>query len=170
MISENEALQLIKNGSKYNHAIMVSQIMEELARTLGENAEEWKIVGLLHDLDHDETRDAPHQHGIVASEKLKGRLPEHCIHAIRAHDNRTGLKAESKLDKALVASDSLANLIEKMDKTANELSVTTLRVELESVSLRKTWFKNNVWQCEEFGVRLDDFLRLGLNFMKEKRA
>ncbi len=170
MISENEALQLIKNSSKYNHAIMASQIMEELARTLGENADEWKIVGLLHDLDHDETRDAPHQHGIVASEKLKGRLPEHCIHAIRAHDNRTGLKAESKLDKALVASDSLANLIEKMDKTASELSVTTLRVELESVSLKKTWFKNNIWQCEEFGVRLDDFLRLGLNFMKEKRA
>lgn len=170
MISENEALQPIKNSSKYNHAIMASQIMEELARTLGENADEWKIVGLLHDLDHDETRDAPHQHGIVASEKLKGRLPEHCIHAIRAHDNRTGLKAESKLDNALVASDSLANLIEKMDKTASELNVTTLRVELESVSLKKTWFKNNIWQCEEFGVRLDDFLRLGLNSMKEKRA
>jgi hypothetical protein len=39
MISENEALQLIKNGSKYNHAIMVSQIMEEIAHMLGENAE-----------------------------------------------------------------------------------------------------------------------------------
>jgi putative nucleotidyltransferase with HDIG domain len=131
MISENEAFQLIKNSSKYNHAIMASQIMEELARMLGENAEEWKIVGLLHDLDHDETRDAPHQHGIVASEKLKGRLPDHCIHAIRSHDNRTGLKAESKLDKALVASDSLANPIEKMDKTSSELSVTTLRAELK---------------------------------------
>jgi len=60
MISENEALQLIKNSSKYNHnhAIMASQIMEELARTLGENADKWKIVGLLHDLGHDETRDA----------------------------------------------------------------------------------------------------------------
>jgi putative nucleotidyltransferase with HDIG domain len=56
MISENEAFQLIKNSSKYNHAIMASQIMEELARMLGENAEEWKIVGLLHDLGHDETR------------------------------------------------------------------------------------------------------------------
>jgi predicted hydrolase (HD superfamily) len=40
MISENEAFQLIKNSSKYNHAIMASQIMEELARMLGENAEE----------------------------------------------------------------------------------------------------------------------------------
>jgi len=85
------------------------------------------------------------------------------------HDNRTGLKAESKLDKALIASDSLANLIEKTDKTANELNVMTLHAELKNVSLRKTWFKNNIWQCEEFGVRLDDFLRLGLNSMKEKR-
>jgi len=91
--------------------------MEELARMLGENAEEWKIVGLLHDLDHDETRDALHEHGIVAAEKLKGKLPEHCIHAIRAHDSGTGLKTESKLDKALIASDSLANLIERTDRT-----------------------------------------------------
>ena len=70
----------------------------------------------------------------------------------------------------MVASDSLANLIEKMDETASELSVTTLRAELKNVSLRKTWFKNNIWQCEEFGVKLDDFLRLGLIFMKEKKA
>ncbi len=170
MISENEAFQLIEKSSKYNHAIMVSQIMEELVRMLGENVEEWKIVGLLHDLDHDETRDAPHEHGIVAAEKLKGKLPEHCIHAIRAHDNRTGLKTESKLDKALIASDSLANLIERTDRTVNELNCMTLRAELESVSLKKYWFKNNIWQCEEFGVKLDDLLRLGLIFMKEKKA
>ena len=170
MISENEALQLIRNSGKRKHVIVVSQIMEELACRLGENAEEWKIVGLLHDLDHDETRDAPHQHGIVAAERLKGKLPEHCIHAIRAHDNRTGLKAESKLDKAVIAIDSLANLVEKTDKTANELDVTTFRAELEKVSLKKPWFKNNIWQCEEFGVRLDDFLRLGLNCMKEKKV
>lgn len=170
MISENDALQLIKNSGKYDHAIMVSLIMEELARMLGENAEEWKIVGLLHDLDYDETRNVPHQHGIVAAEKLKGKLPEHCIHAIRAHDNRTGLKAESKLDKALIASDSLANIVEKTGKTASELSVTALRAEVESVSLKETWYRNNIWQCKDFGVRLDDFLRLGLDCMKEKKA
>lgn len=170
MISENDALQLIKNSGKYDHAIMVSLIMEELARMLGENAEEWKIVGLLHDLDYDETRNVPHQHGIVAAEKLKGKLPEHCIHAIRAHDNRTGLKAESKLDKALIASDSLANIVEKTGKTASELSVTALHAEVESVSLKETWYRNNIWRCKDFGVRLDDFLRLGLDCMKEKKA
>jgi len=46
----------------------------------------------------------------------------------------------------------------------------TLRAELESASLKKYWFKNNIWQCEEFGVKLGDFLRLGLIFMKEKKT
>ena len=169
MISESEALQLIRNKGKHGHAIVVSKIMEELARVLGENVEEWKIVGLLHDLDYDETRNDPHKHGTVAAEKLKRKLPEHCIHAIKAHDSRTGLKAESKLDKALIASDSLANLIEKMDKTSDDLNVTILRAELKKVSLKKTWFRNNIWQCREFGVRLDDFLRLGLKYIKENK-
>jgi len=40
MISENEALQLIRNSGKRKHVIVVSQIMEELACRLGENAEE----------------------------------------------------------------------------------------------------------------------------------
>jgi putative nucleotidyltransferase with HDIG domain len=53
MISEDEAVQLIKNTSKYSHALIVSVIMAEMAEKLNENVKLWKVVGLLHDLDYD---------------------------------------------------------------------------------------------------------------------
>jgi predicted hydrolase (HD superfamily) len=80
------------------------------------------------------------------------------------------VKAESRLDKALIASDSLANIVERIGKTARDLNVTTLSAEVENISSKEPWYRNNIWQCEDFGVRLDDFLRLGLDYMKEKWA
>jgi predicted hydrolase (HD superfamily) len=46
MISENEAIQIVKNTSKYAHALMVSAIMAEVAKELKEDLKLWKIVGL----------------------------------------------------------------------------------------------------------------------------
>jgi hypothetical protein len=49
MISREEALRLIKKTSKYSHALVVSGIIRELAKKLGEDEKKWEIVGLLHD-------------------------------------------------------------------------------------------------------------------------
>lgn|GEM_PF-3657806 len=45
--------------------------------------------------------------------ELKDKLPEKAVYAIKAHDYRTGFKPESMLDKALIAADSAAILMEK---------------------------------------------------------
>ena len=66
MISEEEAIQLIKNTSKYAHALLVSAIMAEMAEELKEDTRLWKIVGLLHDIDYDEVKGDMQKHGIVA--------------------------------------------------------------------------------------------------------
>jgi len=169
MISQEEALKLVRNTSRYAHALMVSRMMKELARVFGEDENEWVLVGLLHDLDYDEVKNDMRKHGVAAAEKLKERLPENCIHAIKAHDYRTGIKAKSKLDSALIATDSLASLIEKMGKTAKELTAEKLQAELESISVNRPWYKSNVLKCEEIGLRMDDFLRLCLNSLKERK-
>jgi putative nucleotidyltransferase with HDIG domain len=119
MISEDEAIQLIKNTSKYSHALLVSAIMVEIAKKLNEDVGLWEIVGLLHDIDYDEVKGNMQRHGIVATEKLKGRIPNDAIHAIKAHDHRTEFKPKSRLDKALIAADSMAALIEKLGKQKN---------------------------------------------------
>jgi len=170
MISKDEALRLVKGTSKYSHALMVSCMMRELARELKENEEEWMMVGLLHDLDYDRVKNDMKLHGVVAAEMLKGKLPEECLYAIKAHDYRSGIKPKSKLDKALIATDSLASLIEKMAMEAEKLNVEKLRVELENISAVSPWYKCNVLKCEEIGLKIDEFLQLCLNSIKKEKC
>ena len=68
---------------------------------------------MLHDLDYDEVREDMRKHGVAAAEKLMGKLPEEAIHAIKANDYRTGFKPKRRLDKALIAADSAAVLMDK---------------------------------------------------------
>jgi putative nucleotidyltransferase with HDIG domain len=69
MIPEEEAFRLIRKTSKYVHALTVACMMGELANTLGENGREWRLAGLLHDLDYDEIRNDMRKHGVAATEK-----------------------------------------------------------------------------------------------------
>jgi len=159
MISKEEALRLIKESSKYSHALIVSSVMRRLARGLGEDEEKWEIVGLLHDLDYDRVKDNMTKHGIVTSETLRGRLSEDCLYAIKSHDYRTGYKPKSKLDKALIIADTLASIIEKVEKS-RELSVEKIKEEIERVSDKQPWYKDNLGKIRELGLKIDEVLQL----------
>jgi hypothetical protein len=170
MISKDEALKLVKGTSKYSHALMVSCMMKELAKALNENEVEWMLVGLLHDLDYDMVKNDMKMHGVVAAKMLEAKLPEKCLYAIKTHDYRSGFEPKGKLDKALIATDSLASLIEKMGMEAEKLNVEKLRVELENVSAVSPWYKCNVLKCEEIGLKIDEFLQLCLNSIKKEKC
>ena len=167
MISENEAIQLVKSTSKYAHALMVSAMMAEVAKELEEDLKLWKIVGLLHDIDYDEVGGDMRKHGVVAAEKLKGVLPEEAVYSIKAHDYRTGFEPKSKLDKALIAADSATVLIEKMRGTGKELTAKTLLAEITNTSAAAPWHRNNTMKCAEIGLSLDKFLKICLNAMEQ---
>lgn len=162
VISWDEALCLVRNTSRYDHVLMVSAIMEKLARKLGESVQEWGLVGLLHDLDYDEIGGDMSRHGVVAAEKLKGKLPEHCLYAIKAHDYRTGFKPRSRFDKILIAVDTVTIVIEKSRKTVKQIDAAVLLEEVERASIRQPGVKKNVLICEEIGLELGEFLELCL--------
>jgi hypothetical protein len=167
-ISVDEAIRLIKGTSKYDHALLVSLIMAEMAKELGEDTHLWKIVGLLHDLDYDEVKGDMERHGVVAAEKLRGKLPEDAIYAIKAHDYRTGFKPKSRLDKALIAADSAAILIEKLRKTPRKkMSIKTLQTELVKSSKTQPWLNENILKCVEIGLTLKRFFQLCLKATKQ---
>lgn len=142
--------------------------MTEMARELKEDTRLWKIVGLLHDLDYDEVKGDMQRHGIVAAEKLRKRLPEKAVYAIKAHDYRTGVKPKSRLDKALIAADSTAILIEKIMEAKEELTVKTLQAEITKASKTMPWHKNNIMKCAELGLTLNRFFQLCLNSVKKE--
>ncbi|NHJ31660.1 MAG: HD domain-containing protein, partial [Asgard group archaeon] len=113
-----EAIEMIRNTSKFHHSCRVAMHMSALAEYFGENPIEWELVGLLHDLDYDETGNQRELHGILAAEKLRGKLSSRALNAIMSHDYRTDVEPESRLARILIAADALDAFIEML--TENE--------------------------------------------------
>ena len=90
MISREEALSLLKqnleNQNLVKHCLAVEAIMRELAEYLGEDKEKWGLVGLIHDIDYEKTKDNPKIHGILALEVLKGKVDEEILKAVKSHN------------------------------------------------------------------------------------
>ena len=116
MLKREEALNLVKkNVSKRNivyHMLAVEAIMRNLARHFREDEEKWGLVGLIHDIDYEKTETTPEKHSLIAEQILKNFLPEELLRAIKAHNFRyTGVKPESRMEKALIASDAISGLL-----------------------------------------------------------
>ena len=157
-ITRDEALKLIEGSSKHAHSRLASSIMRALAEFFHEDPDDWGLVGLLHDLDYDEIRGEMSRHGIVVAEMLEGRLSERAVHAIMAHDHRTGVRPESLLDESLIFADSLAVLMEDqaLDASADE---SALDRALRDESEEKPWIRDNIRSyCERRGVSVPQIL------------
>jgi predicted hydrolase (HD superfamily) len=137
--------------------------MQKLAERLGENTQEWELVGLLHDLDFDMVRGDMSKHGVVAAEKLQDKLPEDCLYAIKAHDYRSGFRPRRLLDNALLAVDSLAVVMEKIKDEQQNLDKRSLIEKLEALSLEEPWHEGNIKKCKDFGLSVDEFLELAMD-------
>ena len=78
-MNRHEALKLLKeNVSKENmlkHMYAVEAIMEGVAKYFNEDAEKWKLLGLLHDIDFEKAPE-PNKHCTVAPEILKEKFDE----------------------------------------------------------------------------------------------
>jgi predicted hydrolase (HD superfamily) len=147
-ITEREAHRLLEGSSKLFHSILVARIMEVLAMEFSAAPQDWGIVGLLHDLDHDATVDDPSRHGNLTAEILAEKLPDTSLHAIRAHDHRSGVKPITQLDRALVFADNLAILIENQNlKTSCTPTALFEAIRLECRD--KPWIGENVIRFAE---------------------
>lgn len=141
MITKAEALLLIEGNSKSEHSIMVGRVMKELARLLCSDEELWELVGILHDLDYDETSKNRSKHGILAASHLEAMLPNEGINAIKRHDHRTGLIPNTKLDHSLIFADAVSIIIEDGPLGADFTEIALLK-EFDRVSECKPWLKD----------------------------
>jgi len=173
MLSEEDVKKLlgsIKNENLRKHMMAVAAIMEKLAEKLGEDEKIWRFVGLLHDIDYE--RVDMQEHGIKSAEMLEGKLPGYALHAIKAHNEMTGIKAENKIDYALRACDAVSGLIVAAalvmpNKKLEEVKLSTLKNKFKDKSFARRVDRNKIMECEKFGMNLDDFLLLSLEVMKK---
>lgn len=92
------------------HSRFVGLLMARLAEATGVDAESWRVVGLVHDLDYFAVEGDWSRHGRLAAEWLEGRLEAEALVAIAAHDHRSGVTSDSALAAGLRLADALAVL------------------------------------------------------------
>ena len=118
-MKREEAYQIltafIKSPNLIKHHLAAEAAMRGLAqyfKSKGElniNAENWGIVGLLHDADYEETKNSPENHTAVLQEKIGHKLKPEVLNAIRAHAynyNANGIEPKTLMDKKLSSVDT----------------------------------------------------------------
>jgi putative nucleotidyltransferase with HDIG domain len=178
MITRDEALQLVKENVEtknlVNHMIAVSAIMKKMAEHFGEDTQLWEVVGMLHDIDYEQTKDDFSRHGLVSAEMVKDLLPEEALHAIKAHNELTGVKAEGRMEISLFAADALSGMIVSgalvRPTKLKGMKAGSIRRRMKDKSFARAVSRENIMRCEEIGIPLSTFLTLGIEAMQSVHA
>jgi predicted hydrolase (HD superfamily) len=168
----------VKRKNLVKHIIAVEAIMAELAKRLGESEEgvkKWALLGLLHDVDFDETFDNPAVHATRSCEILKGKIgedEEELLRAIKAHNyENTGVKPESKMEKALIAADAVSGLVVACalvmpSKRLAEVKPETVVKRLKEKDFARNCNREHMLWCEQLGLTWPEFAELALRALQ----
>ena len=136
--TREDALALLKkynqSESLIHHALAVEAVMRHFAEIYQEDAEEWGIIGLIHDLDYEKY---PEEHCKKTEEILREEdWPEEWIRAVISHGYGmvTTVKPESNCEKVLYTVDELTGLVD-----ATALMRPTGIEDMKLKSLKKKW-------------------------------
>ena len=177
MLSRADALRLLEENVRDKkiilHMIAVGAIMKEVARYFGEDEELWELVGLLHDIDYERTKNDPSKHGLVAEELLGSLVSEEVLRAIKSHNyENTGVEPKTRMEKALIASDAVSGLIIACalvmpSKKLEEVKVETVKKKFKQKDFARRVSRERILFCEEIEIPREKFFELALNALKE---
>ncbi|WP_297828976.1 HD domain-containing protein [uncultured Desulfovibrio sp.] len=179
MLKRDEALKLLADQGTpaplLQHALAAEAIMRALARRFGEDEALWGLTGLLHDLDYPSTAEAPERHGLESAELLSGKLPEEALAAIRAHNGEmNGTMPQSRFDYALRCGETVTGLIgaaARMRPTGLEgMEPKSIRKKMKDKAFAASVNRDNIRQCADAGLELDEFLALAIEAMRARAA
>ncbi|MGM0421207.1 MAG: HDIG domain-containing metalloprotein [Bacillota bacterium] len=175
-MSRDKALELveanIKQKNLVKHCLAVEAVMVRLAEYFDEDIEKWRLAGLLHDIDYEDTADDPEKHSQLGADRLAEMgLPDDIVYAVRAHNGMHGLPRKTKLDKALYASDPLTGLIVASalihpDKSLEALDTDFVMNRYNESSFAKGADRDVIASCTELDLELEEFVSLSLEGMQ----
>jgi len=176
MLTRDEALELVKKHvSKRNviyHMLAVEAIMRSTAKHFGENEKLWGLVGLLHDVGYEKTEATPEKHSLLTAEILKGLIPDELTKAIKTHNFRhTGLTPETKMEKALIASDAISGLLVACalvmpSKKLGDVKVESVAKKFKDKDFARGADRERTLICEEIGIPREKFFEIALNGLR----
>lgn len=144
MKTREEALELFKSHNSdeghLRHAFAVEAAMRHFAEREGEDADLWGQVGLLHDIDWEETGSMDAGHPTVGADMLReAGYDEAFARAVASHgwDMAGGScpKPETKMEQVLYTVDELTGFVTAVALVRPSKSLS----DLETKSVKKKW-------------------------------
>ena len=175
IVTRQEAYDLTKprfnNKNLFKHVLAVEAVMRELALHFNEDVEKWGLVGLLHDLDYEETVNDPDRHTLVTEELLTDYdLEPDIINAIKCHNNKA--PKESRLDKAIYAADPITGLIVAAalmhpEQKLNSLDANFIFRRFKEKGFARGDNREQISSCTDIGLSLNIFTTISLRGMQK---
>jgi len=162
-----------KKPGLIKHALAVEAAMRAYARSNGEDADRWGLVGLLHDFDY-ERWPAPEDHPFRGVEILEAQgFPEWFRRAILSHANYSGVSRDSGLEKTLFACDELCGFLTACalvtpQRSLHDVRVRSVRKKMKSKAFAASVSREDIVAgAASLGVELDEHIEFVLQALRE---
>jgi len=175
-ISREDAVKLmeefLQGDNLRKHCYATEAVMRAMAERLRYDPEAWGIAGLLHDLDYEETKDQPSQHGLKTAEILgeRGVSPE-IMEAIKAHNAEAlGIDRKTDFDIALTCSECITGMVVATalvypDKKISSVKPSSIIKRMKQKEFARNVNRDLIRKCEDLHIPLEEFAELSLKAM-----
>jgi predicted hydrolase (HD superfamily) len=157
------------------HALAVEAAMRACASRYGDDSsdvDQWGLVGLLHDFDYEMFPSAD-QHPYTGANILCGRgYSERFIRAIMGHATYTGVPRDTRMARALFATDELCGFLVacalvRPSRSLDDLEVASVKKKLKDKAFARTVNRDDIRQgVEELGVDLDEHIQFVIDTLR----
>lgn len=179
-MQREEALKLMQKNIKQQnlrkHCLAVEAVMAELADYFNKDELNWRLAGLLHDIDYEETAEMPKKHSQLGADKLAEiGLEKKIVDAVRAHNGIHQLPRKTLMAKALYAADPLTGLIVASALIHPEKKLKALDTEFILNRYRDSSFakgadRDVIASSKDLDLELKEFVELALKAMQNISA
>jgi len=152
-------------------------IIRALEKHFGEDEEKWGIVGLLHDIDWDLTKNETEKHCVTAVKILKDAgASDYLIETIISHCYGFGEYQakirETRIQYALTAAETLtgliiANTLVQPDRKLKSVKTESLMRRFKDKSFAAKCSRERIREGEKTGLTLEQFFTIGLKALQE---
>lgn len=154
----------VSSESLRRHCMSVEASMRAYADKVGEDAEAWGLVGLVHDFDY-ERHPTLDEHPMVGASVLKGQgYPAWVIDAVLSHAEVPDVPRDTPLKKTLYAVDELSGFIAAVAFVRPSRSVADVKVSSVKKKMKDKRFAAAINReqirsgAELLGVELDEHI------------
>ncbi|WP_257640061.1 HDIG domain-containing metalloprotein [Archaeoglobus fulgidus] len=171
-----EPLELLKKYVRdeklIKHCIATAAVMKSLARGLGEDEEKWWTIGILHDIDYEQTQGDMEKHGLVGAEiLLKEGVEEEIAEVVKRHNHMLFGDYEKPVEIALQAADSVSGLViacalVKGGKIT-EVTPKTVKKKFKEKSFAAGCDRDRIRMIEKLGMPLEKLYEVAIRGLTE---